>query len=699
MSLSSQSLPDVKQRVATFEISAITPVESVSGAVQDTYYYQADVPIHADDEFYIGRGAHSCGANISDLTVSNRHIKVRCILFESEEANLPPIVYVTDLSTNGTFLTRSDSDTEERLPFRSHAILLREGDELRLGARTLCTFHIDGPATSSIALTELQQRESQLFRDRFIIENQAIGFGGQGAVYAARHIASSSQLACKVIPILHKAEGLKLEVLWDSENFTSQDLNRLSAQFREFVILAELDHPNIVGLNQVFWSQNNIYIFQELFTGGDLFSLMTHRKCDMDEVEVAAIILQVLMGLKYLHDRDIVHRDLKLENVLVTTVAAASARVVITDFGWARHIPKVQLSNGSVRMSRMTTYVGTPDWNAPEIRAGKNPMGYTKAVDLWAVGVMTCALLAGQPPGTDPDMICKYVENITTEPLWSEIGDRPKSFVRRLVTGDAHRRLTVDQALHHRWFTNSCNIGLYQRLYDSAIKSWHPRPDQVKIIEKLSTTHGRLKSTPLFNPNSLHRVESVWEQESQYFANTKKPRDHVSQGQGQESLLAGRGMAQRSIYSIPNTEESISDTEESDTDDESDEEVASNSTEQRRIIAEKALEKLSLEPQDAAFLLEDSILPPLADSLNTTPESSDVDYISTSPPVPVPAKRPAEPTYFNPNQLGLRDMHIPGLSSTVRRPKKRPRTELQFSVVDRSRRASERNQTHGDGFD
>lgn len=106
------------------------------------------------------------------------------------------------------------------------------------------------------------------------------------------------------------------------------------------------------------------YIFQDLFTGGDLFAYLMYKRCRLHQAEAAVIIMQILQGLKYLHERDIVHRDLKLENVLMTSFDA-TGRVVISDFGWARRIPVEKLRTGALQTSRMKTIVGTPDYNAP----------------------------------------------------------------------------------------------------------------------------------------------------------------------------------------------------------------------------------------------------------------------------------------------------------------------------------------------
>ncbi|KAL1953830.1 hypothetical protein VTO42DRAFT_2125 [Malbranchea cinnamomea] len=99
------------------------------------------------------------------------------------------------------------------------------------------------------------------------------------------------------------------------------------------------------------------YIFQELATGGDLLSFVNRRtEKFLSEDEAAGIIRQILLGLQYLHDNNIVHRDIKPHNILLTTLAA-NTRVFITDFGCARWV--------SPTNPRMRTITGTHEYNAP----------------------------------------------------------------------------------------------------------------------------------------------------------------------------------------------------------------------------------------------------------------------------------------------------------------------------------------------
>jgi pheromone a factor receptor len=107
------------------------------------------------------------------------------------------------------------------------------------------------------------------------------------------------------------------------------------------------------------------YIFQEMITGGDLFSYIENQGGSVSDADSAVIVLQILKAVEFLHDRGIVHRDLKPDNVLMTS-PTQGARVVLTDFGNARYMPGWGPGDGNTLLSRrMYSVVGTYEYAAP----------------------------------------------------------------------------------------------------------------------------------------------------------------------------------------------------------------------------------------------------------------------------------------------------------------------------------------------
>lgn len=129
------------------------------------------------------------------------------------------------------------------------------------------------------------------------------------------------------------------------------------------IVVKLIMQPNIIQIHQIYYSSETIYIFQELLTAGDLFSYFTRNHCYLPDTEISVIIRQVLLGVEYLHARKIVHRDVKLENILMASLTPG-ARVVIADFGSATTLKRMQ-SNGEPR--RMTSFAGTHNYAAPSV--------------------------------------------------------------------------------------------------------------------------------------------------------------------------------------------------------------------------------------------------------------------------------------------------------------------------------------------
>lgn len=126
--------------------------------------------------------------------------------------------------------------------------------------------------------------------------------------------------------------------------------------------------------------QTNFYIVTEIIKGGELFQEIL-KKQKLDEADSARIVSQILLALNYMHKQNIIHRDLKPENILIEN----ETNVKLADFGFA-------VINKNEGQSRV---LGSPLYMAPEIIRGE---AYGPAVDIWAVGVITCILLTGRPP-------------------------------------------------------------------------------------------------------------------------------------------------------------------------------------------------------------------------------------------------------------------------------------------------------------
>lgn len=256
---------------------------------------------------------------------------------------------------------------------------------------------------------------------------EVLGSGSFGSVKKAVRISDGKLLAIKIIP-------------------KSKVQNHFDMVKDEVGVLVNLNHPNIIGYYDSFESRDKFYLVFELATGGELFERLFERG-KFSEKDAVQIIKSVLDGLEYLHEHDIVHRDMKPENLLFKTLESDSD-LVICDFGIAKT---------SSQTSALETVCGSPGYVAPEVLTQK---GYGSAIDMWAVGVITYTLLCGYQPFQAEDQV-ELIDEITHarydfhERYWRNISMEGKDFIRALLTLDDKKRLTATQAKQHKWMTSN----------------------------------------------------------------------------------------------------------------------------------------------------------------------------------------------------------------------------------------------------
>ncbi|XP_006877282.1 PREDICTED: calcium/calmodulin-dependent protein kinase type 1B [Chrysochloris asiatica] len=211
----------------------------------------------------------------------------------------------------------------------------------------------------------------------------------------------------------------------------------------EIAVLRRVSHPNIVALEDVHESPSHLYLAMELVTGGELFDRIMERG-SYTEKDASHLVGQVLGAVSYLHSLGIVHRDLKPENLLYATPFEDS-KIMVSDFG----LSKIQAGN------MLGTACGTPGYVAPELLEQRP---YGKAVDVWALGVISYILLCGYPPfydESDPELFSQILRASYEfdSPFWDDISDSAKDFIRHLLERDPQKRFTCQQALQHLWIS------------------------------------------------------------------------------------------------------------------------------------------------------------------------------------------------------------------------------------------------------
>ncbi|CAM9623961.1 unnamed protein product, partial [Ectocarpus fasciculatus] len=191
-----------------------------------------------------------------------------------------------------------------------------------------------------------------------------IGKGSVGMISKVRHRHSGVEYALKTIQL----DKISRSMLKEMRN--------------EIEILKRLDHPNIIRAIETFESDKEVYLVMKLCTGGDL-----HRRAPYAEAAVVDIISKLLSATWYMHQQGIVHRDLKLENVVYESTLPDSD-IFIIDYGLSKIMDRDE--------ARMKEVVGTLYTMAPEVLNGG--VSYDKSCDMWSIGVIAFVLLSGDMP-------------------------------------------------------------------------------------------------------------------------------------------------------------------------------------------------------------------------------------------------------------------------------------------------------------
>jgi len=277
---------------------------------------------------------------------------------------------------------------------------------------------------------------------------------------AERQIASKSFGKYMILHTIGKGEFGKVKLAYDPQRDLEVAIkfikrsNITSAQKqakleREINILQNLNHPNIVHLYDVIETEKYIGIVMAYANGGELFEYISENQY-LSEEESAKFFLQLLDGVQYLHNLHIVHRDLKLENLLLDQ----NGNIVITDFGFANNSRK----NPSGLLS---TSCGSPCYAAPELVINDNYVG--EAADIWSCGIILYAMLCGylpfdddpnNPDGENLDLLYKYIlESQLTFPEY--ISEDAQELVCGMLIPDPEKRWSMEKVLNHRWLRNS----------------------------------------------------------------------------------------------------------------------------------------------------------------------------------------------------------------------------------------------------
>ncbi|XP_059186131.1 caM kinase-like vesicle-associated protein [Centropristis striata] len=239
--------------------------------------------------------------------------------------------------------------------------------------------------------------------------------------------------------------------MYTCKKFHKKDGRKVrKAAKNEIMILKMVKHHNILQLVDTFETKKEYFIFLELATGREVFDWILDQGY-YSERDTSNVMRQVLEAVAYLHSLKIVHRNLKLEN-LVYFNRLKHSKIVISDFQLAK------LDSGLNKDP-----CGTPEYLAPEVVGRQR---YGRPVDCWAIGVTMYILLSGNPPfyddadeddDRDKNLFLKILSGDYEfdSPYWDDISDSAKNLVASLMEVDQDQRLTAQEAIAHEWISGN----------------------------------------------------------------------------------------------------------------------------------------------------------------------------------------------------------------------------------------------------
>ncbi|XP_078055089.1 serine/threonine-protein kinase SIK3 homolog isoform X4 [Mustelus asterias] len=307
---------------------------------------------------------------------------------------------------------------------------------------------------------------------------RTIGKGNFAVVKLATHIVTKAKVAIKIV---------------DKTQLEEENLKKI---FREVQIMKMLRHPHIIRLYQVMETERMIYLVTEYASGGEIFDhLVAHGR--MAEKEARKKFKQIVAAVHFCHCRNIVHRDLKAENLLLD----ANLNIKIADFGFSNIFTPGQL---------LKTWCGSPPYAAPELFEGKEYDG--PKVDIWSLGVVLYVLVCGALPfdgSTLQNLRARVLSGKFRIPFF--MSTECEHLIRHMLVLDPSKRLSVEQTCKHKW-----------------MKIGDPDPEFDRLISESKQIKVEIKTEPLNEQVLMYMTELGLERERTLQSLKTDAYDHFS---------------------------------------------------------------------------------------------------------------------------------------------------------------------------
>ncbi|KXJ97516.1 kinase-like domain-containing protein [Microdochium bolleyi] len=303
--------------------------------------------------------------------------------------------------------------------------------------------------TEKEVMTKLIEAVSKEDPNLSYAKQKKIGQGASGSVYVAKvKEGATSNVAREVL----RQQGARAQVAIKQMDLAHQPRKELIVN--EIMVMKDSKHPNIVNFLDAFLRNNNaeLWVVMEYMEGGALTDVIDNNPVITEE-QISTICLETCQGLQHLHSQNIIHRDIKSDNVLLD----ARGNVKITDFGFCAKLTETK--------SKRATMVGTPYWMAPEVVKQKE---YGPKVDIWSLGIMAIEMIESEPPYLNEEPL-KALYLIATngtprlkkpEKLSKEL----KAFLSVCLCVDVKSRASADELLQHDFLKHGCPLASLSEL-------------------------------------------------------------------------------------------------------------------------------------------------------------------------------------------------------------------------------------------
>jgi hypothetical protein len=280
-------------------------------------------------------------------------------------------------------------------------------------------------------------------------KQKKIGQGASGSVYVARiREGATSAMARRIL----QENGPRAQVAIKQMDLRNQPRKELIVN--EIIVMKDSKHPNIVNFLDAFLQeeQSELWVVMEFMEGGALTDVIDNNPT-ITEDQIATICFETCKGLEHLHNQNIIHRDIKSDNVLLD----GRGNVKITDFGFCAKLTE--------QRSKRATMVGTPYWMAPEVVKQKE---YGNKVDIWSLGIMAIEMIESEPPYLNEEPLkALYLIATNGTPRLKKpdkLSKELKAFLSVCLCVDVKSRASAGELMSHDFLKSGCSLNSLSQL-------------------------------------------------------------------------------------------------------------------------------------------------------------------------------------------------------------------------------------------